>query len=134
MLSNILQTLDFQYDWFSDYYVYAMISLQVINVVMMLTNIVFNRTFINPTYIKRFNTSLQAVVCIVLIIKFNPFRTHIFRSNDARLITGSAVFILVNLSIGEYIVNNMMSLRKKVKFMTPSNEYKKDKQYENNRV
>lgn len=134
MSSNILQTLDFKYDWFSDYYVYAMVSLQVINVVMVLTHKIFNRTFINPTYIKQYNTSLQAVVCVVLIIKFNPFRTHIFRSNDARLITGSALFILINLGIGEYIVNNMMSLRKKVKFMTPSIEDKKVKQYENNGV
>lgn len=111
-----------------------MVSLQVINVVMVLTHKIFNRTFINPTYIKQYNTSLQAVVCVVLIIKFNPFRTHIFRSNDARLITGSALFILINLGIGEYIVNNMMSLRKKVKFMTPSIEDKKVKQYENNGV
>ena len=130
MSSNILQTLDFKYDWFSDYYVYAMISLQVINVAIVLSHKILNRTLINPTYIKQFNTSLQAIVCIVLIIKYNPFRTHVFRPNDARLITGSAIFILLNLGVGEYIVNNMISLRKKVKFMTASNEDNNEKQYE----
>lgn len=130
MSSNLLQTLDFKYDWFSDYYVYAMASLQIINVAMVLSHKILNRTLINPTYIKQFNTSLQAIVCIVLIIKYNPFRTHVFRPNDARLITGSAIFILLNLGVGEYIVNNMMSLRKKVKFMTSSIEDNNDKQYE----
>jgi len=130
MSSNILQTLDFKYDWFSDYYVYAMISLQIINVAMVLSHKIFNRILINPTYIKQFNTGLQAIVCIVLIIKYNPFRTHVFRPNDARLITGSAIFILLNLGVGEYIVNNMTSLRKKVKFMTSSIEDNNDKQYE----
>ena len=111
---NIFDIMDNKYDWFSNYYVYALVILQMLNAILVASHAIFGKIWINPLYLKRFNILLQVVICIVLILKFNPFRTHVFKSHDARLITGSAMFLLFNLGMAEYITTIMNSVKKTV--------------------
>jgi hypothetical protein len=106
--------MDNRYDWFSNYYVYALAILQIVNAILVVSHAIFGKVWVEPFYLKRFNILLQIVICIVLILKFNPFRTHVFKSHDARLITGSAIFLLFNLGMAEYSTTIMNSVKKTV--------------------
>jgi hypothetical protein len=121
-MSNVIDLLELKYDWFSLYYVYSLIVLQIVNALLVINYMIFNKTFINPLYIKQFNNIIQIIICVVLIIKFNPFRTHMFKPNDAKLITSSAIFLLINLGVSEYITNAIQNVKKKVKFVINHND------------
>lgn len=113
-MRNIFDILNNDYDWFSNYYVYAMVILQALNIIVILSHAFMRESWINPVYLKQFNIMLQIVICVVLIIKFNPFRTHVFKSHDARLITGSAVFLLFNLGVVESITTVIDSVKSRL--------------------
>lgn len=40
---------------------------------------------------------IQMFVCVYLMIRFNPFRTHAFEKGDARIIFGSAMLLFTNM-------------------------------------
>jgi hypothetical protein len=48
-------------------------------------------------YLNILDTTIQLFVCFFLILRFNPFRKHDFKENDASIIFGSATFLLLNL-------------------------------------
>ena len=49
------------------------------------------------------NLFIQIIICIFLIIKFNPFRSHILRPNDGIIIFTAALFLLESIGINHYI-------------------------------
>jgi hypothetical protein len=67
-----------------------------------------------PTFIETLNTGLQTVLCLVLMYRFNPFRTHYkLHDTDARFIFGSAMLLFTNVVliklastdyIGKYVI------------------------------
>jgi len=54
--------------------------------------------YINSEYLYAFKTVMQLIVCIFLIYRFHPYRTHILQKYDAQIIFSSAMFLLVNIS------------------------------------
>lgn len=54
--------------------------------------------YINPEYLYMFKTLMQVLVCIFLIYRFHPYRTHVLQKYDAKIIFSSAMFLLVNIS------------------------------------
>ncbi len=59
---------------------------------------------ISPEYTRLFSNFIQLGICLFLIIRFNPFRQHELREFDGTIIFGSAMFLLANLGITEYII------------------------------
>ena len=59
----------------------------------------FGVIYINPEYLDVFRTMMQVFVCVFLIYRFHPYRTHILRQYDANIIFSSALFLLVNLGV-----------------------------------
>ena len=59
----------------------------------------FGVIYINPEYLNVFRTIMQVFVCVFLIYRFHPYRTHTLRQYDANIIFSSALFLLVNLGI-----------------------------------
>jgi len=59
---------------------------------------------INKEYTRLLSSFIQLGICLFLIIRFNPFRKHELREFDGVIIFGSAMFLLANLGITEYIV------------------------------
>ena len=59
---------------------------------------------INKEYTRLFSNFIQLGICLFLILRFNPFRKHELREFDGVIIFGSAMFLLANLGITEYIV------------------------------
>lgn len=54
--------------------------------------------YINSEYLYMFKTMMQVLVCVFLIYRFHPYRTHILQKYDAKIIFSSAIFLLVNIS------------------------------------
>ena len=68
----------------------------------------------NVKYIDYLNIGIQLFICIFLIIRFHPFRKHHLKEFDANIIFGSAVYLLVNLGLTEYVlhyVNNVLEVK-----------------------
>lgn len=60
--------------------------------------------YIDPTQINKLNIIVQLFVCTFLIIRFHPFRSHELRKYDSQIIFGSALFLLANLGITQYVL------------------------------
>jgi len=63
-------------------------------------------TFINPTYVDILSKAIRLVLSVFLIIRFNPFKKqHVLRDFDEKLIFTSAVLLLTDVGITQYITS-----------------------------
>lgn len=53
----------------------------------------------SATVIQTFLFYFQLFICLFLIVRFHPFRTHILRPLDVQIIFGCAVLLLTNLGV-----------------------------------
>lgn len=58
-----------------------------------------------PTIINNISIFIQLFICLFLIVKFHPYRKHELKEFDSTIIFGSALFLLTNLGITEYLKN-----------------------------
>ena len=61
--------------------------------------------YINPTYIKSLSIAIRLFICMFLLYKFHPFREHKLSYFDDKLIFASAILILTDMGITQYVVN-----------------------------
>ena len=106
MKHNILHTIDTKFEIIKKpLYLFLFVSIHVLYVVAY-----FGILNYNVKYIDYFNIILQLFICTFLIIRFHPFRKHHLKEFDANIIFGSAVYLLINLGLTEYVlhyVNNV---------------------------
>ena len=57
--------------------------------------------YVNPDFLYSFRTIMQILVCFFLIYRFHPFKQHVLKQYDSRIIFSSAMFLLVNLGVVE---------------------------------
>jgi hypothetical protein len=88
----ILRYIDNFLDGLVPYYIYviAFFHLAYVGVFIGLVEL-------NEKYLNILDIFIQTFICFFLIIRFNPFRKHVFRPSDADVIFGSAIFLLLNL-------------------------------------
>lgn len=67
----------------------------------------FGIVYIDPTQINKLNIALQIFICIFLILRFHPFRSHELHKYDSQIIFGSALFLLANLGITQFVISNL---------------------------
>jgi hypothetical protein len=91
---NLITYVDNVLDGLVPYYLYSILALHLAYVFLFIRIINFEMK-----YLDTFDTIIQLFICIFLIIRFNPLRKHVFKKSDARVIFGSATFLLLNLSI-----------------------------------
>jgi hypothetical protein len=76
-------------------------------------------TFLGVTYIDKSKIHLmsiiiESIVCIILIIRFNPFRNHQMTDFDRAIIFSAASFLFINLITNEVYsqyTNNINELK-----------------------
>ena len=68
---------------FTIYFIYALVFLKVLTEV--------------PKYVYFMNTIVQVGLCLFLMYKYHPFRTHQFKPLDGKLIFGAATLLLFNI-------------------------------------
>jgi len=81
-------------------YFYTLTFLHVSYVLAFFEIIKFNETIMN--YLDVF---IHTYICVVLLIRFNPWRTTKMTEGDRNVIFGTAVFLLGNLAITQYFLN-----------------------------
>lgn len=64
----------------------------------------FGIFYINPQYISYLSFAIRLFVCSFLIYKFNPFRQHRLEQFDGKIIFASAVLLLTDMGITEYVI------------------------------
>ncbi len=96
LTGGILDKIDNIVDYAGKHYTYLSIVLYSAYIVLFLGVVNFN-----PSYITELKLLMQVVICVVLIYRFNPFRTHELKKYDANIIFSSAMFLLVNTGIAE---------------------------------
>lgn len=69
---------------------------------------------VNPGYVNMLSIGIQLFICVFLIARFHPFRHHVLRPTDAQIIFGSAIFLLTNMGITQYLYYNMSQKLKTV--------------------
>ena len=93
---GILEKIGDIVDYAGKHYSYLSVALYTAYIVLFLGVVNFN-----PAYITDLKLLMQVVICVILIYRFNPFRTHELKKYDANIIFSSAIFLLVNTGIAE---------------------------------
>jgi hypothetical protein len=75
----------------------------VFNIGYILMYIIFGISILNHQGLSDINVGIRLFVCIILLIKFHPFREHRLNESDSTLIFSSALFLFFNLSIFEIL-------------------------------
>jgi hypothetical protein len=94
--NDILEKIGDIVDYAGKHYSYLSIALYGAYIVLFLGVVNFN-----PAYITDLKLLMQVVICVILIYRFNPLRTHELKKYDANIIFSSAIFLLVNTGIAE---------------------------------
>lgn len=94
--SGILDKIDDIVDYAGKHYSYLSVALYAAYIIVFLGLVNFN-----PAHITDLKLLMQVVICVILIYRFNPFRTHELKKYDANIIFSSAIFLLVNTGIAE---------------------------------
>lgn len=102
---GILEKIGDIVDYAGKHYSYLSVALYTAYIVVFLGVVNFN-----PAYITDLKLLMQVVICIVLIYRFNPFRTHELKKYDANIIFSSAMFLLVNTGIAEVFERYLVKL------------------------
>lgn len=63
--------------------------------------------YINPLYIHSLSFAIQLFISIVLLIRFNPFRTHAVYESNNILVFACACFLLLNVTLTESVLNTL---------------------------
>ena len=69
----------------------------------------FGIFYINPQYIVYLSSAIRIFVCSFLIYKFHPFRQHRLEQFDGTIIFASALLLLTNMGMTEYVISNVIS-------------------------
>ena len=83
------------------YYDKILLSSHLFNALYIVLFSVFGISLVQNQVMRSFNTFIQMFICILLLIKFHPFRTHTLGQGDSDLIFNGAVFLFFNLGIIE---------------------------------
>jgi hypothetical protein len=92
----------------SSFYLYGIIFLNVSYVLLF-----FGFHYIDKELLKYFSIFVQLFICVFLLIRFNPFRTHYLHKNDASIIFGSAIWLLANLGVTHYVYSTTTQIFQK---------------------
>lgn len=73
-------------------FIFLLLSIHVLYFIVF-----FGLANINETYIRGLSTTVQVIVALILLIKFNPFREYlVLTAFDKRLIFSCASFLFIN--------------------------------------
>ena len=75
----------------------------IINFIYIMIFSAFGIHILQNQLLHNFNSTIQFLVCGLLIFKFHPFREHTLKHSDSTLIFSSSMFLLFNLSIIEVL-------------------------------
>lgn len=112
---NLLNSIDNLLDTVSPFYVYLVGVLHILNFTYIILFAFFGIVILDQDYIKQYNRMIQMFVCVFLLFKFHPFREHTLKKVDSKIIFGSALFLLLNLGIVQFMNSTIIEMEKTIK-------------------
>jgi intracellular septation protein A len=85
--------------WIGHFYFWSIIIIDVIYIA------VFLGIFVNiPVYIRSLSFIIQSLLCVILMIRFHPFKeNNQLKPNDTMFIFGAATFLFTNVVLVEMV-------------------------------
>ena len=101
MFRSLINNFDKVYDYFGEYYLHLLFWFHVTYFA-----VIFGIVTLDIHLLNSFNVFMHSLVCIFLILRFNPLRDkNKLRPNDSNIIFSSSLFLLLNMGIVEVIKN-----------------------------
>jgi hypothetical protein len=83
---------------------FFLMSLMVVHVLLVF--IFLGVVYIDTKYVETVSSIIRICMCLILIIRFNPFTKAELKKYDRELIFTSAMLLLTNEAITKYIIGN----------------------------
>ena len=99
IIENIMRSIENLVSRGDKYYDSALIFTHILNIIYLVVFSIFGISLVRIQMIRGLNTIIQTSICILLLIKYHPYRQHIFTQTDSRLIFSCAVFLFFNLGL-----------------------------------
>jgi len=68
----------------------------------------FGILYVNPDWMKELTMFIEIIICVFLMIRFNPLRQPKVTQFDLQIIFSSALFLLTNIGIYGYLEKNIL--------------------------
>ena len=102
-IRNLLNSIENLVSKGDKYYGKLLIATNMLNAVYLIMFSFFSISLIQNQLLRSINTGIQIFVCVLLFIKFHPFREHTLGQSDSNLIFSAATFLMINLGIIEML-------------------------------
>ena len=99
IIENIMRSIENLISRGDKYYDSALVFTHILNIIYLVVFSIFWISLIRIQMLRGLNTIIQTSICILLLIKYHPYRQHIFTQSDSRLIFSCAVFLFFNLGL-----------------------------------
>ena len=99
IIENIMRSIENLISRGDKYYDSALVFTHILNIIYLVVFSIFGISLIRIQMLRGLNTIIQTSICILLLIKYHPYRQHIFTQSDSRLIFSCAVFLFFNLGL-----------------------------------
>jgi len=99
IIENIMRSIENLVSKGDKYYDSALVFTHILNIIYLVVFSIFGISLVRIQMIRGLNTLIQTSICILLLIKYHPYRQHIFSQSDSRLIFSCAVFLFFNLGL-----------------------------------
>ena len=73
---------------------------------ILLVFIFLGAVYVNPVYVETVSSIIRVGMCLILMIRFNPFTKPELKKYDGELIFTAAMLLLTNEAITKYIISN----------------------------
>ena len=99
LIELVSNRIDVFYDYFGHYYLYILFWFHIIYF-----SVIFGIVVLDIALLNKFNVFIHTMVCVILILRFNPLREkNRLRENDSHIIFSSSLFLLLNMGVVEII-------------------------------
>jgi hypothetical protein len=99
MFQTLSNNFDKIYDYFGEYYLHILFWFHIIYFA-----VIFGIVTLDILLLNSFNIFVHSLVCVLLILRFNPLRDkNKLRPNDSHIIFSSSFFLLLNMGVVEII-------------------------------
>ena len=102
-IRNLLNSIEDLISKGDKYYGKLLLATNMLNAVYLIMFSFFSISLIQNQLLRSINTGIQIFVCVLLFIKFHPFREHTLGKSDSNLIFSASTFLMINLGIIEML-------------------------------
>ena len=99
IIENIMRSIENLVSRGDKYYDSALLFTHLLNIIYLVVFSLFGISLVRIQMIRGLNTLIQTSICILLLIKYHPYRQHVFSQSDSNLIFSCAVFLFFNLGL-----------------------------------